>query len=251
MRFFWTLLLCCFVTGVTNAQRNVRIGFLDIDKVLAAHSGFSESSQDLETKIVSWRNEIDIKQKELDEQRKALEIERPLLTEEIAEEREDDIAFEQDELNQYVEQRFGVEGDWIKQKLLLAQPAQDEILTAIREIGLDRKLNYVFDSTADILVLHSEKKYDISELVIRYLEIEDKKMAQAFLAETKKEERKDRSNPSLDERRKKIEQQKAERLKLLEERKADRKRKKRSQTFGEQNHKRDCFWSNPRRKAGG
>ena len=232
MRFFLALLLCCFVTGVTNAQRNVRIGFLDIDKILAAHSGFSKSSLDLEIKIVSWRNEIDIKQKELDEQRKALEIERPLLTEEIAEEREDDIAFEQDELNQYVEQRFGVEGDWIKQKLLLAQPAQDEILTAIREIALDRKLNYVFDSTADILVLHSEKKYDISELVIRYLEIEDKKMAQAFLAETKKEERKDRSNPSLDERRKKIEQQKDERLKLLEERKADRKRKKEAKRSG-------------------
>jgi Skp family chaperone for outer membrane proteins len=232
MRFFLALLLCCFVTGVTNAQRNVRIGFLDIDKILAAHSGFSKSSLDLETKIVSWRNEIDIKQKELDEQRKALEIERPLLTEEIAEEREDDITFEQNELNQYVEQRFGVEGDWIKQKLLLAQPAQDEILTAIREIALDRKLNYVFDSTADILVLHSEKKYDISELVIRYLEIEEKKMAQAFLAETKKEERKDRSNPSLDERRKKIEQQKAERLKLLEERKAERKRKKEAKRSG-------------------
>ena len=85
MRFFWILLLCCFLTGAAYAQPNVRIGFLDIDKVLAAHSGFSESSQDLETKIVSWRNEIDIKQKDLDEQRKALEIERPLLTEEIAE----------------------------------------------------------------------------------------------------------------------------------------------------------------------
>ena len=52
MRFFWSLMLCFFVTGLTYAQRNVRIGFLDIEKVLAAHSGFSESSQDLEAKIV-------------------------------------------------------------------------------------------------------------------------------------------------------------------------------------------------------
>ena len=200
--------------------------------MLAAHSGFSESSQDLEAKIVSWRNEIDIRQKELDEQRQALEIERPLLTEEIAEEREDDIAFEQEKLNQYIEQRFGVDGDWVNQKLQLAQPAQDEILTAIREVATDRKLNYVFDSTADILVLHSEKKYDISELVIRYLEIEDKKKAQAFLAATKKEERKDRSNPSFEERKKKIEQQKAERKKLYEERKAERQRKKEAKRSG-------------------
>jgi Skp family chaperone for outer membrane proteins len=232
MRFFWALVLTFFLTDFIYAQRNVRIGFLNIDKVLTSHQGFSESSQDLETKIMSWRDEIEKRQKELNEQSKALEIERPLLTEEIAEERKDDIAFEQDKLNQYIEQRFGVEGDWIKQKLLLAQPAQDEILTAIREIASDRKLNYVFDSTAEILVLHSEKKYDISDLVIRYLEIDDKKKAQAFLAETKKEERKEGSNPSLDERRKKIEQQNAERRKLNEERKAERKRKKEAKRSG-------------------
>lgn len=226
MRLFWSLLLFCSVTGFTYGQRNVRIGFLDIDKVLATHSGFTESSQDLETKIASWRNEIDIRQKKLDEQTKILEIERPLLTDEIAEERKDDIAFEQEKLNQYIEQRFGVEGDWIQQKLKLAQPAQDEILTAIREIASDRKLNYVFDSTADILVLHSEKKYDISELVIKFLEINDKKKAQAFLAETKKQERKQSSNPTINERRKKIQQQNAERRKLAEERKAERKRQK-------------------------
>jgi Skp family chaperone for outer membrane proteins len=51
MRFFWTLLVCFFITGFTSAQRNVRIGFLDIDKVLAAHSGFSESSQDLKPRL--------------------------------------------------------------------------------------------------------------------------------------------------------------------------------------------------------
>ena len=226
MRLFWSLLLCCSVTGFTYGQRNVRIGFLDIDKVLATHSGFTESSQDLETKIASWRNEIDIRQKKLDEQTKILEIERPLLTDEIAEERKDDIAFEQEKLNQYIEQRFGVEGDWIQQKLKLAQPAQDEILTAIREIASDRKLNYVFDSTADILVLHSEKKYDISELVIKFLEINDKKKAQAFLAETKKQERKQSYNPTINEKRKKIQQQNAERRKLAEERKAERKRQK-------------------------
>ena len=232
MRLFWSLLLYCSVTGFTYGQRNVRIGFLDIDKVLATHSGFTESSQDLETKIASWRNEIDIRQKKLDEQTKILEIERPLLTDEIAEERKDDIAFEQEKLNQYIEQRFGVEGDWIQQKLKLAQPAQDEILTAIREIASDRKLNYVFDSTADILVLHSEKKYDISELVIKFLEINDKKKAQAFLAETKKQERKQRSNPTIDEKRKKVQQQNAERRRLAEERKGKRKRQKEAKKTG-------------------
>ena len=208
------------------AQKNVRIGFLNTDKVLEAHKGYTASSQELDGKITAWRNEIETKQKELDQQQESLELERPLLTDEIFEERSEDIRFEQDKLDQYTEKRFGTEGDWIKQKVMLAQPAQDEILTAIKEVADDRNLDYVFDSTAEILVLHSEKKYDISELVIRYIEIEDRKEAQEFLSKSKKEERRQRSNPALEAKRKALEQRKAERLKLLEERKAERKRKK-------------------------
>jgi len=214
------------LTNFCLAQKNVRIGFLDLDSVLKTHKGYNTSSQELDEKISSWRNEIEAKQKELDEQRKALDLERPLLTEEIFEERAEDIAFEQEKLDQYTKQRFGTEGDWIKQQVLLAQPAQDEILTAIKEVAEDRNLDYVFDSTADILVLHSEKKYDISSLVSRYIEIEDKKKAQEFLSKTKRDERRERTNPALEEKRKALEQRKAERLKMLEERKAERARKK-------------------------
>ena len=215
-----------FLSTFVIAQQNVRIGFLDIDKVLGSNKEYAISNQELEAKIKTWRNEIELQQKELDQQRESLALERPLLTEEIFDERTDDIAFEQEKLDQYIEKRFGTEGDWIKQKVLLAQPAQDEILTAIKEVADDRNLDYVFDSTTDILVLHSEKKYDISELVIRYIEIEDRKEAQEFLSKSKKEERRQRSNPALEAKRKALEQRKAERLKLLEERKAERKRKK-------------------------
>lgn len=217
----------------TYAQKNVRIGFLNLDQVLEAHQGYRESNQELDTKITEWRNEIETEQQNLNKQIEALELERPLLTDEIYEERKEDIAFEQEKLDQYIEQRFGTEGDWIKQKVLLAQPAQDEILTAIKEVADDRNLDYVFDSTADILVLHSEKKYDISDLVIRYIEIEDKKKAQEFLSKTKKDERRQRTNPALEEKRKALEQRKAERLKLLEERKAKRAGKKNDKKSGE------------------
>ena len=130
-----------------------------------------------------------------------------------------DAKYDEDLLNTYIDKRFGVEGDWIKEKILLSQPAQDEILIAIREIAADRKLDYVFDSSADILVLHSEKKYDISDLVIRYLEIKDKKEAKNFLNDLKNEENNKKSNPKAEQRRLELQKLKEERLKKIEERK--------------------------------
>ena len=208
-----------FVSINLFGQKNVRIGFLDLDLVLNNNNDYITANQELESKINIWRTEIENKQKEILGKKESLKIESALLTNELIEERIEDIKYDEDLLNTYIDKRFGVEGDWIKEKVLLSQPAQDEILVAIREIAADRKLDYVFDSSADILVLHSEKKYDISDLVIRYLEIKDKKEAKKFLNDSKNQENNKKSNPKAEQRRLELQKLKEERLKKIEERK--------------------------------
>ena len=208
-----------FVSINLFGQKNVRIGFLDLDLVLNNNNEYITANQELESKINIWRTEIENRQKEILGKKESLKIESALLTNELIEERIEDIKYDEDLLNTYIDKRFGVEGDWIKEKILLSQPAQDEILIAIREIAADRKLDYVFDSSADILVLHSEKKYDISDLVIRYLEIKDKKEAKKFLNDLKNEENNNKSNPKAEQRRLELQKLKEERLKKIEERK--------------------------------
>ena len=208
-----------FVSINLFGQKNVRIGFLDLGLVLDNNNDYITANQELESKINIWRTEIENRQKEILGKKESLKIESALLTNELIEERIEDIKYDEDLLNTYIDKRFGVEGDWIKEKILLSQPAQDEILIAIREIAADRKLDYVFDSSADILVLHSEKKYDISDLVIRYLEIKDKKEAKKFLNDSKNQENNKKSNPKAEQRRLELQKLKEERLKKIEERK--------------------------------
>ena len=202
-----------FVSINLFGQKNVRIGFLDLDLVLNNNNDYITANQELESKINIWRTEIENRQKEILSKKESLKIESALLTNELIEERIEDIKYDEDLLNTYIDKRFGVEGDWIKEKVLLSQPAQDEILIAIREIAADRKLDYVFDSSADILVLHSEKKYDISDLVIRYLEIKDKKEAKIFLNDSKNQENNKKSNPKAEQRRLDLQKLKEEILK--------------------------------------
>ena len=213
------LIITFFVSINLFGQKNVRIGFLDLDLVLNNNNEYITANQELESKINIWRTEIENRQKEILSKKESLKIESALLTNELIEERIEDIKYDEDLLNTYIDKRFGVEGDWIKEKILLSQPAQDEILIAIREIAADRKLDYVFDSSADILVLHSEKKYDISDLVIRYLEIKDKKEAKKFLNDSKNQENNKKSNPKAEQRRLELQKLKEERLKKIEERK--------------------------------
>ena len=61
--------------------------------------------------------------------KESLKIESALLTNELIEERIEDIKYDEDLLNTYIDKRFGVEGDWVKEKVLLSQPAQKRQMT--------------------------------------------------------------------------------------------------------------------------
>jgi len=227
MKQIWCIVLV--MLGVNSfAQQQVRIGFLDMDRVLAGLSDYQSSNAQLETKMALWKEEIDVRQKQIDTLQKVLETERALLTQEIIEERKEDITFEQDKLDTYKQKRFGPEGDWMTQKVIILQPVQDKILDAVREVADNRKLDYVFDRSAEILVFHSEKKYDISDLVIGFIEQKDKKKAREELVESRKEEQKAKRNPAAEKRRKLLEERKAERERKLAARKKERDAKKKA-----------------------
>ena len=133
-----------------------------------------------------------------------MNLERPLLTEELIEERMEDIAFEQEELNGYQQKRFGPQGDWLVQKMIFIQPIQDKILEAVKEVAENRKLDYVFDRSAEILVFHSEKKYDISSLVVKYINQKDKKKAREELVESRKQEQNAARQKVLEKRKREM-----------------------------------------------
>ena len=177
---------------------------MDMDRVLENLNDYKDANAALEDKITFWKEEISNKQSKIDQLQKKLDLERPLLTEELIEEREEDIGFEQEELNNYQQKRFGPQGDWLVQKVVFTQPIQDKILEAVKEVAKNRKLDYVFDRSAEILVFHSEKKYDISNLVVKYINQRDKKKARDELVESLKQEQNAARQKAIEKRKKEM-----------------------------------------------
>ena len=148
---------------------------MDMDRVLENINDYKDANAALKDKISFWKEEINNKQTKIDILEQKLDTERPLLTKELIEERK--ILLLNKKSNTYRKKRFGPQGDWLKQKIIFVQPIQDKILEAVKEVAENRKLDYVFDRSAEILVFHSEKKYDISNLVIKYINQKNKKKA--------------------------------------------------------------------------
>ena len=206
-----------------HAQRGIRVAYIDTEYILENVDEYKEASGQLEEKVQKWKKEIDLKLKEIDLMKETLKNERVLLTPELIEEREEEIKAEEAEILDYQQKRFGHNGDLMIQKKKLIQPIQDQVFTSVREIAKARKYDFVFDKSADIVMLYSNKKYDISDLVLKSLNRAAKRNQTKNRKEAKEAKEEvvvpEEVNEEKAERQRIIDQKKAERQKAIEDRK--------------------------------
>ena len=211
----------------TYAQRGVRIGYIDTEFILENLPEYQAASSQLDTKLAEWKSEIEKRLAQVESKKQALENEKVLLTKELYEERFEDIAFEEAEILDYQQKRFGPGGDMVIQRTQLIQPIQDQIYAAVNEIAENKKYDFVFDKNADFLMLYSAERFDISEQVLRIItrasareQAKTKKERQAL----EEEEVVPEVGNSKDDRAKALEERKAKRQEELEQRRLEREK---------------------------
>ena len=149
------------------AQRGIKIGYIDTEYILENLPEYNQIYKRLEEKAGDWKKEIEERSRKIDQKKESLKSERILLTSEMIEEIEEEILIDEEELSEYQQKRFGPRGDLIIQKQQLIQPIQDQIFNAIRELAKSRNYDFIFDKSADIVMLYSDKRYDVSDQILR------------------------------------------------------------------------------------
>jgi Skp family chaperone for outer membrane proteins len=232
------LITVLFLTAFyATAQRGVRIGYVDMEYILENVEEYREANEQLENRVQRWKMEIEEKQGVIDQMKKDLMAEKVLLTDELISERTEEIQILEKEMLEYQQNRFGPNGDLVLQKQRLIQPIQDQVFNEVQTIGANKKYDFIFDKSADVVMLYSEKRHDISELVLRGIartrrvskpnKAEEKARLAAFEAEAEEEEeemtdalkeRLEKAQEADSVRRQTAEDKRSEQLRLREER---------------------------------
>ena len=163
--YFFILLF--LITYLVSAQRCVKIGYIDTEYILENLPEYNQVSDRLEEKAAGWKKEIEDRSRKIEQKKEALNSERILLTNEMIDEIEEEITLDEEELSEYQQKRFGPRGDLIIQKQQLIQPIQDQIFNAIRELAESKNYDFIFDKSADIVMLYSDKRFDVSDQILR------------------------------------------------------------------------------------
>lgn len=154
-----------------------------------------------------------------------------MLTKELIDERETEIKFLETEMLDYQQKQFGSDGNLMHQKAGLAKPIQDQVFTAVQDIAEAKNYDFIFDKSSDLTMLFSNKKFDISDQVIRILNRTDKR-EQLNKKQLKDQEAKEKlenaidENPAMADRQKALDEKRAAREKLIEDRRLEQEAKK-------------------------
>ena len=171
LNFFLVYLI---LSTICFAQKGVRIAYIDFNEIIEKIGDFKEANKNLERKAENWNKEIEIKKMQLKSMEDQLNSEKFLLTSELIKDRQEELDIYRNEIFTLQNKYFGINGNYINQKNKLMKPIQDRVLSVVREIAIEKKIDFVFDRSSDLIMLYSQKNYDISELVLRKINNQEK-----------------------------------------------------------------------------
>ena len=173
-RIFKLIFILFVITSILHGQRGARIAYIDMDVILNKNKEFSTANMLLDEKISQWKKEIELKKIKLKQIQDQFTVEKILLTPELIEDRELEIRDFASEIVSLQEKRFGPNGDMMIQKNQLFKPVQDQVLSIVQDVAKERKYDFVFDRSSDIIMLYSAKNYDISDLVLKRIQVQER-----------------------------------------------------------------------------
>ncbi|TYQ00279.1 periplasmic chaperone for outer membrane proteins Skp [Tenacibaculum adriaticum] len=181
-----SIVLLLIVTVIT-AQKTQRIAYIDMEYILQNVPEYLEAQNSLNTKVEKWKANLDKEARSIEVLKTDLANEKAILTKDLIDEREEDITIKQESLRRLESLYFGPEGDMYILRRKLIQPVQDQVYNAIQTIASRKNYDFVFDKSGDLVILYSNKKHDISDFVIKIINIDQKKQAKVDkIAERKK-----------------------------------------------------------------
>ena len=159
-------IITLFISTIGVAQKAQKIAYIDMQYILDNVPEYVEAESRLKAKVITWQQKLDVIKSDIETLKTDLSNEKALLTADLIEEKQEDIEIKELDLRNLQAAYFGPNGDMFFLRQQLVKPVQDQIYNAVQEIAVAKKYDMVLDKSSDLIMLYSNGKYDISELVL-------------------------------------------------------------------------------------
>jgi len=166
------LLLTTVLFGLSSITLGQKYAYVDTQYILDNIPAYKDAQAKLDDFSKEWQEEVESKYQIIERKRKALQAEEILLPDELKKEKKANINFLEKEAKELQNKYFGINGLLFQKRAELIKPIQDDIFKAIQEIADEKKYAFVFDKANQSNLLFADPRYNISDLVLRKMNID-------------------------------------------------------------------------------
>jgi outer membrane protein len=166
-----TILSLVLLLSVMALKAQQRYCFIDSRFILEKITDYKDAQTKLDNLSKTWQDEIDGKMAEVERMYKSYQAEKPMLSDEMRNRRQDEIVAREKEVKDLQKQRFGYEGDLFKKRQELVKPIQDRVFNAVQKMASQKGFDLVLDKAGGVTLFYADPKLDKSDEVLKVLGI--------------------------------------------------------------------------------
>ncbi|MCP9292012.1 OmpH family outer membrane protein [Gracilimonas sediminicola] len=174
MRLYKYLFIAALVSGLSQSiwAQEQKIGFYESDYILQQIPEYEGIQQQLDLLSTQWKEQVEEMENEIQQLQEDYEAKEILYTDEIRNQKKQEIAQKKKQKEQYLAQKFGPEGEYFSRQRELLEPIQRQVFTAVRAVAQQQSFDFVFDRSGDIYMVYANNEYNLNDDILLELGIE-------------------------------------------------------------------------------
>lgn len=171
--FSHSLILCFLLVTVasTGIAQDQKIGYVDTDQILSRMSEYQGIQQQLSSISSEWNSKLEEMKQEIDQLKEDFQAKEILYTEELKQQKQQEIQNKVEQRQQYLDQKFGAKGEYFQKQKELLEPIQRKVFKAINTVAEEQNFDFVFDRAQNSNMLYGVNKWNLNDEVLQELGI--------------------------------------------------------------------------------
>lgn len=146
--------------------QNQKTGFFDSELIMQNMPEYEGIEQRLNLLSEGWRDEIRQLENEIEELEEDFEAREILFTEDVRQQRLNEIRNLQQQRDRLVQEKFGPEGEYFTTQQELLEPIQREIFEALTQVARRQNFDFVFDRAQMTTLLFMDDEWNLTRDVM-------------------------------------------------------------------------------------
>ena len=148
-------------------QVNQKTGYVNLDKIYKQMPEAIKAQSDLDAIVAEWRQTIDDMTQQYQQKLQSYQKKADTMSQEDLQAAQQELFQQEQEIMQYRQQKFSEpDGELYKKQEELMGPVNDKIQKAISAVAKEQGMDFVFDKSGDVILLHANNEYDITFKVL-------------------------------------------------------------------------------------